>query len=233
MSRPSPMLFPGFLPGLLPGLFPVLLLVFAVSALYGCNSGNSSNSDALVVDVMAVARALGRDEVMQQQLDQARQLLNSQLQQISTDLNAQLKEKQAEITGGNGKDNSSKHNNSKDNEEVKMKLDALARQASVQLSNTQKIATQKAAEFRDRLVKEFRDEVMRVSQGIAQQRKAEFVYASSSLLWHASSVDITDEVIGQMRAQQNKLEDSDKSGAGASDTGVSGSGVSGTGAPDN
>ena len=227
MSRPSHIFSPGLIPGILPGLFSVLLLVFAVSTLYGCDSGKSSNSDALVVDVMAVARALGRDEVMQQQLDQARQLLNKQLLQISTDLNAQLKEKQAEITGGNGKDS----------EEVKMKLDALARQASVQLSNTQKIATQKAADFRGRLVKEFRDEVMHVSQGIAQQRKAEFVYTSSTLLWYASPVDITDEVIGQMRAQQNRLEDSDKSGSGASDTGVSGTDVSGAdvsgaGAPD-
>ena len=171
----------------------VLVLVSFLSG-SGCNEIQEGTGSPLVVDLLAVARALGRDEVMTQKLDLARQQLNDQMSQISEELDKQLKAKESEF------EQASKKNRDK----TKMELDQLTLKANLQLRKTQQLANQKAILYRNQLVDEFRYEVMEVAEKIAQQRKASTIITSGSdLLWYASSIDITDEVIGGLRARAN------------------------------
>lgn len=175
----------------------IVSLLLMAGVITACDQ-SSINHEALVVDVTAVARALGRDQVMQQQLESARQQLAGQLVQISTDLTRQLQEKQQELT----------ENGKKQDEKTSHQLGELELQANQQLNKSRQLAGQKATEFRNKLVIEFRSEVVSVAAEIAKQKGAAYVYASNSLLWHTSSVDITDEVIGAMRAMASNRQSS-------------------------
>jgi Skp family chaperone for outer membrane proteins len=171
------------------------VLILGASA---CNYDASQTNTALIVDLPAVARALGRDEVMTQKLEQARQQLSEQLVQIGADLEKQLKDKETDF--GKSSD--------ENKEESRKQLDQLVQQANIQLKKIRELANQKAISYRDKLVSEFRNEVMQVAEDIAQQHQAVAVYvAGSNLLWYSSTIDITDEVIGVMRAQEKTVTD--------------------------
>jgi len=176
-------------------LLTTLISVFVLASA-GCDKNATQSNAALVVDLQTVARALGRDEVMTQKLEQARQLLGDQLLQISANLEKQLKEKETQLAG--------EAKEVKD--ESRQQLEQLTQQANIQLKKTQQLANQKAISYRDKLVDDFKKEVMTVAESIAHKRKAVAVYAAdNNLLWYASSIDITDEVIGVMRAQANEM----------------------------
>jgi len=86
------------------------------------------------------------------------------------------------------------------------------------MKKTQQLANQKAITYRDKLVSEFRSEVMAVAESIALQQHAEAVYvAGNNLLWHSSNIDITDEVIGLMRAQEKEVTEKGQSTEGAAE----------------
>jgi Skp family chaperone for outer membrane proteins len=156
----------------------------------GCRLPNTppQSRQPLVVDLNAVARALGRDELMQQKLDGAYRQLNDQLSEIGSKLEKQLADRKAALKP--------------DADEKQEDFDKLALQANRQLRQTQQLARQKGALYGARLVNEFRQEVLGVAKGIAEQRgAASIVVANNELLWHSSSIDITDEVIGALRAR--------------------------------
>ena len=176
-------------------LFTTLISVFIIGST-GCDTNTTQSNMALVVDLQAVARALGRDEEMTQKLEQARQLLSEQLLKIGVDLEKQLKEKETEL-GRASKD---------DKDESREQLEQLTQQANIQLKKNQKLANQKAISYRDMLVDGFRKEVMTVAKSIAHKHQAVAVYVTgSNLLWYSNTIDITDEVIGSMRAQANEM----------------------------
>jgi Skp family chaperone for outer membrane proteins len=176
-------------------LFTTLISVFIIGST-GCDTNTTQSNMALVVDLQAVARALGRDEEMTQKLEQARQLLSEQLLQIGVDLEKQLKEKETEL-GRTSKD---------DKDESREQLEQLTQQANIQLKKNQQLANQKAISYRDMLVDGFRKEVMTVAESIAHKHQAVAVYVTgSNLLWYSNTIDITDEVIGSMRAQANEM----------------------------
>ena len=167
---------------------PLLIIVTA-----GCKD-TSNTSASLVIDLTAVARELGRDEVMNAQFEQARQQLNSQLVQISADLEKQLQEKKDEL------DKAPKNKK----EESQKEIELLTQQANLQLRKTQQLANQKAIQYRDQLLADFKKDVMVVAEQIAEKRNAVTILtAGSDLFWYASTIDITDEVIGKMRAAGN------------------------------
>lgn len=189
-------------------LFISLLIAVFILASSACDSGAPQSGRTLIVDLVAVARALGRDEVMTQKIEQARQLLSEQLVKISSDLEKQLKEKETEL------DESAENTN----EDTSKQLQQLTQQANIQLKKTQQLANQKAVAYRDNLVSNFRNEVMTVAESIAHEHRAVAVYvAGSNLLWYSSSIDITDEVIGLMRAQAKEVNEQDKGTEGAAE----------------
>jgi Skp family chaperone for outer membrane proteins len=191
-------------------IFASFAILFALAST-GCNEKNPVLSAPLVVDLPAVARALGRDEEMTLKLEQARKQLSDQLTQVSAELVKQLQEKELEVEAAS----------KKEKEEIRKELDQMTQEANVQLKNTQQLANQQAILYRDQLVDEFRKEVITVAENIAGQRNATtIITANSDLLWYASSVDITDEVIGAMRASVHKTSENSQGGEAGDEPGM-------------
>lgn len=166
----------------------VPLFAFLVT---GCKlSDNTTTSgQALVVDLPAVARALGRDVTMQNQLDDAYHRLNVQLAEIGSNLEKKLENNKAALNDKN--------------EDQKSEFDTLVVQTNLQLEQTKLMAEKKGALFRAQLLSQFRREVLDVAKQIALHRGAPAVrLASSDLLWYSSAIDITDETIGMLRARR-------------------------------
>jgi Skp family chaperone for outer membrane proteins len=163
-----------------------------VAALSGCNlsSGIVTSNQPLVVDIAAVARALGRNEAMQKQIDMAYKKLNTQLVEIGSELEQRPNRKKEDLETGN--------------ESGKADFDKLVLQANLQLKRTRQIAQKKGELYRGRLLNEFRQEVMGAARQIADKRDAVVVVAANNdILWYSSAIDITDETIGILRAQQD------------------------------
>ncbi len=163
------------------------MLLLMLVALTGCQP--PGHSPVAIVDLDAVARALGRDDVIAQQINAANEQLSSQVLQIAKTLQEQLREQQAQIgEAGEQADQS--------------QLEARTAEANRQLQATQQEARQRAALFRTAVVNEFRNEVAPVAQQIAVDRGARIVLTSAvPTVWFDAEIDITDEVIAQMRAQ--------------------------------
>ncbi len=162
-------------------------------AVTGCN-GSSANRqpDFVVVDIVSVARALGRDEIIQQKLEDANALLNSQLTQISSTLQQQLKDEQSKIAESKNRADEATINN-------------LTVQTELKLRQSQLLAKQKADQFRSKLLLEFREEVLMAAKDIAKNRQVLSVQiANNDLLWYDPSIDITGDVIKLMRASEQK-----------------------------
>ncbi len=176
------------------GSFAIRSLVFFTVLIGGCtDSSSNSQSDFVVVDVLSVAGALGRDEIIQQKLEEANVLLNDQLTQINTNLQQQLRQEQSKLPSKNQSDQE--------------KINDLTLQTQIKLRQSQLLAKQKADQFRSKLLLQFREEVLAVARNIAKDRRALSIQiANNDLLWYDPSVDITAEVIKVLRASENKLE---------------------------
>lgn len=164
----------------------LIAAVFACLTLAGCNPTNDSGGHStLVVDISAVAKALGRDAQMQKQLEDAHTVLNSQLLQITTDLTEQLEQEKS----GN-----------QSAEELKQ----LSSAVDLKIAQTQQLARNKADNYRIALIKGFIDEVRTESAKIGRQRHATVVtLLTPETIWFDASADITDEVIAAFRARQD------------------------------
>jgi Skp family chaperone for outer membrane proteins len=166
----------------------VRLLVIGLFALAvtGCDQLGGGRSGVAVIDLDAVGRALGRDEVIAQQINQANQQLTSQLGQVAQDLQQQLEEEREkyEVVG----------------DEARAELDQKTAVANQRLQQTQRLAQQRAQEFRTAVINEFRNEVQPYASEIARERGAvAVVTVATPMLWFDAEVDITDEVIAAMR----------------------------------
>ena len=122
-------------------------------------------------------------------MEAARIELNTQLTQIAGDLEKKLQDEQVRRGGAAAASRA----------EGFAQLTALARQ---QLAQTQAIAQQKAQEFQLGLVSQYRQTVQPVAAEIARSRGASvLLVADPTMLWFESDVDITDEVIAELRAR--------------------------------
>jgi len=167
------------------------LAALLIGLLTGCNSLTSGNkkNDSVYLDLSVIARALGRDELIEQQQKVALDQLNLQLLRISEDLNKQLEEEKLKL----GK---------KPGEAEKQQFNVVATNANKQLQQSQLLAKQKLITFKQQLIRDFRNEVKFVAQPIAKNRGAISVtIIDNNILWFDPSADITDEVIATLRAR--------------------------------
>lgn len=164
----------------------------------GCiDSSADRQANFLVVDIISVARALGRDENIQQKLQDANALLNDQLTQISTNLQQQLKDEQSRLDESKS-------------QAGREKIDNLTLQTQLKLRQSQLLAKQKSDEFRSKLLLEFREEVLAAARDIAKARRVLSVQiANNDLLWYDPSIDITADVIKVLRASESKSKPSE------------------------
>jgi Skp family chaperone for outer membrane proteins len=148
----------------------------------------TTGSKTAILDIDALAEALGRDEVAKQQLQAAEQQLRQQLTEFSTSLQSKLNEEKAKL-------------GSEPSADERQRLQEQLLQAQRQVQQSQLLAREKAAQFQTQLAVQFRKEVRPVAAEIARQRGASTVMPASSLLWFDTAVDITGAVIDAMRAK--------------------------------
>lgn len=166
---------------------PLLLLLSIVGVIAGCEL-SPPPPQTLVVDPVPVARSLGRDELMQKQIDSALEQLNAQLQQHSTGLAAQVEQEKEKL----GKNPS---------EESLGRFRELVAAASQNIQKTELLARQKATDYRQALLEEFNSELRAAAMDIARERGAVSVLVvGPDVLWFDPTADITADVIARLRA---------------------------------
>lgn len=166
---------------------PVAIVVLALAAMLatGCDEFDRGSSVA-VIDLDAVARALGRDDVIAQQINEATQQLSAQLTEVARTLQQELEEERGryEVVG----------------DEAEQELQEKAAAANLRLQQTQQLAQQRAQEFRQAVINNFRAEVQPYASEAARARGAKAVITvATPMIWYDSSVDITADVIERMR----------------------------------
>ena len=164
------------------------LLLFIFMTLTGCDKFQSS-PDTVILDLDAIAKATGQADIIKQQIDNANRDLNSQLNDISNALNEELAAEKKKI--GNKPSKSEKQN-----------LQQLTQQANQKMQQAKSLASQKSQQYQAALIQQLRQQVSPIAENIARQRGANVVLtANNSLMWFNPVVDITDEIIAEMRAQ--------------------------------
>lgn len=163
-----------------------LFVAFIFASLTACDSFQSPNT--VVLDLDAIANATGQAAIIKQQVEAANKDLNSQLKTISVKLNDQLVAEKKKI----GK---------KATKNDQLNLEQLTLQANQKMQQAKAVASQKSQQYKALLIQKLRLEVAPIAENIARERGADIVITSNnSMLWFNSEIDITDEVIGVMRA---------------------------------
>ena len=174
------------------------ILFIAITALLsGCDNFQSS-ADTVILDLDAIANATGQAAVIKQQIEQANNELNSQLNVISKNLNDQLEDEKKKM----GK---------KPTADDQQKLQQLTILANQKMQQSKQLASQKSQQYQATLIQKLRQEVSPIAEEIARERGASVVLtANNAMLWFNPEVDITDEVIAQIRSQPaetNEIDD--------------------------
>jgi len=174
----------------------LLFLFFSLFFLSACQ--NKQPAAAAVVDLNAVAKALGYDMAMDVQMQAAADELNDQLATIASNLQAQLDEKRGELEQAQQEKKKKKKQQLAEEEAKLSQLTQLARQ---QLAQSQQLAQQKAQLYKQGLVQQFRQQIAETASVVASEQGATLLLAANAnLLWFENKQDITGEVIDRMRA---------------------------------
>lgn len=168
--------------------------------------GADASGGVAVVDLNAVAKATGRDEAINERMESARVDLNEQLTQIAGDLEQQLKDEQEKVGAA-------------PEPAEQQQLQEMAVRAQRQLAEKQQLAQQKATQFQLELVNEFRLQLKPVAEKVAASRGADIVVVlDDAVLWFDSGIDITAEVIADLRANPLPAIQTSAGAAAGSDT---------------
>ncbi|KPJ89849.1 MAG: hypothetical protein AMJ53_15445 [Gammaproteobacteria bacterium SG8_11] len=174
-----------------------ILFVFCIFVLIltsGCEK-NQSSTDTVVMDLEAIANATGQAAIIKQQIETANEELKSQLNTIADRMNEQLANEKKKIE-------------SKPTKNDKLYLEQLTLEANQKMQQAKILASQKSQQYQAALIQKLRQDVSPIAEKIARKRGAKVVLiANSATLWFDPIVDITDEIIGELRA--NPLPQSD------------------------
>ncbi len=166
--------------------FRFIAISLTALLLISCKPPGFSNQVA-VVDLNLIAKTLGRDDLIVKNVKSANDNLNQQLEKIAENLRQQLDKEKSKL-------------GDKPSIEEEQQFAQLIQKANDQLNQTKQVAIQKSQQLQNSLIVEFRNEVSKVSREIAQQNGYLTVLAiNDSLLWADKTVDITNEVITEMR----------------------------------
>lgn len=155
-----------------------------------------TKNSILIVDLNAIAKATGRQEIMQKELEFANVKLSEQLKLVASKLEENITEEKDKIGDSPSDDQ-------------KQQLGQLVTQAQQQLLNTKNQAIQQSTNYRSELVNRFRNEVGEIAQQIAARSGGQLVLVSSyETIWFDPSADITDEVIAVIRANDSTTKNS-------------------------
>ncbi len=157
--------------------------------LCSCSRPEGAASPAVVVDLDAVARAMGRDRLIDRRVEQATQALNAKLLEAAASMEKELKKQQADI-------------GTAATDEQRAKLKQTAQKIQENIQNNREVAAQARQRFRLEEIQRFRNEIKAVAAPIAEKHRASMVVvASQDILWFKPSADITATVIAEIRSQ--------------------------------
>jgi Skp family chaperone for outer membrane proteins len=192
-----------------------LTILFLVAAfLTGCTQ--SKDGDALpvvVIDLEAIASAIGQDVVIQEQMIAAREELNSQLTEMAADLEAMLEAEQAKLDAAPGP-------------AQQEAFEQIQLEAQQKFAQAQAEAQLEAQRYQAGLVNEFHQQVKPVAAQVSAKYGARItLLADPSALWFDDSADITEEIIAILQAQieDGPVEASEDSDSGEDSDGESAS----------
>jgi Skp family chaperone for outer membrane proteins len=164
----------------------LVMLVASAVLVTGCGHEGSS---VAIIDLSAVAKATGQDEVIRIKAEATRRELVAQLQQLAQNLDQQLAAEAKKVGDA-------------PTAEQEQRLQSLNVQARTQLQEVQQQAQLQANQIEQALVIEFKDSISPMAEEIAKAKGAQVILAQDvSLFWYEPTVDITDEVIAAWRAQ--------------------------------
>ena len=141
-----------------------------------------------VVDVDAVAHALGRDVSMREQLTSASEELSSEVRGLAQELKDNFEAERQRI-GDNP------------TQEQREQLARLGLEAQARVQQSQTAAQRKAQELQVQLARQIQDEVRPVAGEVARERGAALVLSATFVLWAEATTDITAAVIERMKAR--------------------------------
>jgi len=166
-----------------------IFFTFIFLSLTGCDQFQKS-PNTVVLDLDAIANATGQAAIIKKQIEIANKDLTSQLTEISSKLNEQLAAEKKKI----GK---------KPTKNDTQNMQQLTMQANQKMQQAKAIASQKSQQYQAALIQQLRKSVMPIAEKIALERNADIVsIVDNSMIWFNPDVDITDEVIAEVRAQR-------------------------------
>jgi Skp family chaperone for outer membrane proteins len=168
-----------------------LTCLFLIAAfLTGCTQSQDADSlPVVVIDLEAIASAIGHDVVIQEQMIAAREELNSQLTEMAADLEAMLEAEQAKLDAAPGP--------AQQEEFEQIQLEAEQKFAQAQAE-----AQQEAQRYQAGLVNEFHQQVKPVAAQVSAKYGARItLLANPSAFWFDDSAEITEEIIAILQAQ--------------------------------
>jgi Skp family chaperone for outer membrane proteins len=168
-----------------------LTCLFLIAAfLTGCTQSQDADSlPVVVIDLEAIASAIGQDVVIEEQLIAARQELNTQLTEMAADLEAMLEAEQAKLDAAPGP--------AQQEEFEQIQLEAQQKFAQAQAE-----AQQEAQRYQAGLVNEFHQQVKPVAAQVSAKYGARItLLANPSAFWFDDSAEITEEIIAILQAQ--------------------------------
>lgn len=182
-----------------------ILLGFALLILLsGCNDTNEKlktnviTSKTAIIDLTTVLKATGQDDVITKQMEIVNADLKKQLEGIVVNLNKQLADQKEKF----GKDITV---------EQQQQLQELLIKANQQLQKTETVANQKSLQHKEGLILAWRNKVQPMVKTIAKKHGADVVLIKSpTIVWFDLDIDITDEVIAEIRKNPIKEEVSNK-----------------------
>ena len=156
------------------------LLFGAVLLLSGCNPAKGGGG-VVVVDLDAVAKALGSDKAIDTKVAAHNQELAQQLNKIREDLKKTLSDEQTKL-------------GTTPTAEQKQAFQQKFQAAQQAFNERNQQAQQDSNQFRLKQAQEFRDKVKPVAEDLAKKRGATVVSTPVTLLWTDPSADITADV---------------------------------------
>lgn len=162
--------------------------VFCTLPLFLTGCDNKSSHAVAVVDLDAVAKALGKDQTLTKQLQDVNNDINQQLTKIGQSYQQQLKD-------------ASDKAGPKPSDQDKKNLQAMQNDAQQKFAAYQQAGANKLRETQAKLADDFRNEVKPFAERFARQKGAGVVMVSTGMiLWMDNQLDITGDVITAMRA---------------------------------
>ena len=153
-----------------------------------------SNGGVAVVDLDRVAKELGRDVLMSNDLKANQSSLANQLSAIEKNAVEQLQKMKTDM-------------GDKPTEEDNQKLAQTAQATQIQFNNIQKKAVAAIGQRRDVLVANFREEARPVAEKVALAKGAKTVVTRNEVFFFHDSIDITDAVTldNQLHIQEGTM----------------------------